>query len=57
MLEHMRQVSAIGSKTTVASAIAQFVERTAADEIIVSGATFDPAARRRSLALTMEALD
>ena len=57
MLEHMRQVSAIGSKATVASAIAQFVERTKADEIIVSGATFDPAMRRRSLALTMEALD
>jgi len=57
MLEHMRQVSAIGSKATVASAIAQFAERTKADEIIVSGATFDPAARRKSLTLTMEALD
>ncbi len=57
MLEHMRQVSAVGSKATVAAAIAQFAERTTADEIIVSGATFDPAARRRSLTLTMEALD
>ena len=27
-----------------------FVERTQADELIVAGATFDPAARRRSLA-------
>ena len=57
MLEHMRQVSAVGSPATVASSIAQFVERTAADEIIVSGATFDPAARQRSLELTMRALN
>ncbi len=57
MLEHMRQVSAVGNKATVAAAIAQFVERTGADEVIVSGATFDPAMRRRSLTLTMEALD
>ncbi len=57
MLEHMRQVSAVGSPATVASSIAQFVERTAADEIIVSGATFDPAARQRSLELTAAALN
>jgi hypothetical protein len=40
----------------VAARIARFVERTRADEIIVSGATYDPAARRRSLELTMAAL-
>ena len=57
MLEHMRQVSAVGSPATVASSIAQFVERTHADEIIVSGATFDPAARQRSLELTAAALN
>ena len=34
----------------------RFVERTGADEIIVSGATYDPAARRRSLELTAAAL-
>jgi luciferase family oxidoreductase group 1 len=56
MLEHMRSVSAIGSAETVADAIARFVERTGADEIIVSGSTYDPAARRRSLELTMKAL-
>ncbi len=55
-LEHMRQASAVGSPATVADAIARFVERTGADEIIVSGATFDPAARRRSLELTARAL-
>ena len=56
MLEHMRQASAVGSPETVRAAIAQFVERTGADEIIVSGATFDPALRRRSLELTARAL-
>ena len=56
MLEHMRAVSAVGSPATVSAAIGQFLERTGADEIIVSGATFDPAARERSLDLTMQAL-
>ena len=56
MLEHMRQASAVGSPVTVARELAKFVERTRADEIIVSGATHDPAARRRSLELTMKAL-
>ncbi|PKB14178.1 luciferase family oxidoreductase group 1 [Novosphingobium kunmingense] len=56
MLEHMRQVSAIGSPATVADAVARVVERTGADELIVSGSTFDPAARRHSLDLTMKAL-
>ena len=56
MLEHMRQASAVGSPATVRAAIGRFIERTGADEIIVAGATFDPAARRRSLSLTMEAL-
>ena len=57
MLEHMRQVSAVGNPATVASSIAQFVERTGADELIVSGATFNPAARQRSIELTMQALN
>jgi luciferase family oxidoreductase group 1 len=56
MLEHMRAVSAVGSPATVADAIARFVTRTGADELIVSGSTYDPAARRRSLELTMKAL-
>ena len=47
---------AVGSPETVAEKIAAFVEHTQADEIIVSGATFDPAARRRSLELTADAL-
>jgi len=56
MLEHLGQARAVGSPETVASRIGRFVERTQADEIIVSGATYDPAARRRSLELTMQAI-
>ncbi|MDB5726365.1 MAG: luxA 2 [Novosphingobium sp.] len=56
MLEHMGEARAVGSPATVRAAIAQFIERTQADEIMVAGATYDPAARHRSLALTMDAL-
>ncbi len=56
MLAHIGQASAIGSPATVREAIGRFIERTQADEIVVSGATFDPAARERSLELTIEAM-
>lgn len=56
MLSHIRQASAVGNPATVRSAIARFVERTKADEIIVAGATHDPAARHHSLELTRAAL-
>jgi luciferase family oxidoreductase group 1 len=56
MLQHMDQARAVGSPATVRAAIERFADRTQADEIIVAGATWDPAARRRSLQLTMDAL-
>jgi luciferase family oxidoreductase group 1 len=56
MLEHMDQARAVGSPETVGNAIRAFTRRTAADEIIVAGATWDPVARHRSLRLTMTAL-
>ena len=56
MLEHLGQARADGSPPTVADRIARFVERTGADELILSGATYDPSARRRSLELTMKAV-
>jgi luciferase family oxidoreductase group 1 len=56
MLEHLDQARAVGSPATVGERIARFVERTRADELIVSGATYDPAARRRSLELVMKAV-
>lgn len=54
MLESMDVARAVGSPATVREAIARFVERTGADEIIVSGATHDPAARRESIRMTTE---
>lgn len=56
MLEHMGQARAVGSPVTVRAQIGAFIERTQADEIMVAGATYDPAARRRSLQLTMDAM-
>ena len=56
MLEHVRQASAVGTPEQVSAQIARFVARTGADEIVVSGATYDPAARQRSLELTMKVL-
>ena len=56
MLDHLGQATAVGSVSTVRAKVAAFIERTGTDEIIVSGATFDPAARIRSLELTMEAM-
>jgi luciferase family oxidoreductase group 1 len=55
MLEHMRQVSAVGGPATVREDMLRFVERTQADELIIAGAAWDPEARRRSLALVMDA--
>ncbi|RPF72743.1 LLM class flavin-dependent oxidoreductase [Aurantiacibacter spongiae] len=56
MLESMDVARAVGSPATVRERIARFADRTRADEIVVAGATYDPSARRASLALTMEAL-
>lgn len=56
LLDHVGQASAVGSPETVRAAVGRFIERTGADELILSGATFDPAARRHSIRLTMEAL-
>ncbi len=57
MLEGMDVARAVGSPATVRESIGRFVDKTQADEIIVSGATHDPAARQESLRLTMDALN
>lgn len=56
MLEQVRSVSAVGTPDKVRAEIAAFVERTQADELIVSCATYDPAMQQRSLEWTMEAI-
>ncbi|MGF7154995.1 LLM class flavin-dependent oxidoreductase [Novosphingobium gossypii] len=56
MLEQVRAVSAIGTPQTVRRELEALVERTQADELIVSIATYDPEAQIRSLELTMDVL-
>ncbi len=56
MLRQMRAVSAIGGPDTVRRDIGLFLDRTGADELIVTGSVYDQEARKRSLRLTMEAL-
>lgn len=56
MLDHVGQASAVGCPATVRGKVAAFIERTGADELIISGVTHDPELRRRSVRLTMEAL-
>jgi luciferase family oxidoreductase group 1 len=56
MMQQMRSVSAIGGPDTVREDMLAFIERTQADELIVGGSIYDPAAQRRSLAIIMEAL-
>ncbi len=55
MLDHMMQTWSIGTREDVARDLGAFVRRTRVDEIIFSGMIHDPAARRHSLRLTMEA--
>ncbi|WP_454796459.1 LLM class flavin-dependent oxidoreductase [Novosphingobium lindaniclasticum] len=57
MLEQVRSVSAVGTPARVRDEIHAFIERTGADELIVSGAIFDPDAQIRSLELTMDAFE
>jgi luciferase family oxidoreductase group 1 len=56
MLERLAVARAVGSPATVAARIARYLDRTPADEIIVSWATYDPAALLPSLELTMGAV-
>jgi luciferase family oxidoreductase group 1 len=56
MLEHMRQASAVGGQETVRREMTRFIERTRADELIIAGSVWDPAARQRSLRMTMAAM-
>jgi alkanesulfonate monooxygenase SsuD/methylene tetrahydromethanopterin reductase-like flavin-dependent oxidoreductase (luciferase family) len=56
MLQNFLTCSAIGSPATVRREVKAFVERTGADELIVTSQIFDPEARLRSYELLMEAM-
>lgn len=55
MLDELLSCSAIGSLDKVQKGIAQFIDRTQADEIIVACSMFDHEMRKRSLSLTAQA--
>ena len=56
MLDHVLSCSAIGGSATVKAAVERFVERTGADELMVTSQIFDHAARLNSYALLMDAV-
>src|SRR3546814_12870558 len=55
ILDHVLQCSAVGTADDVAASLKTFQTRTGVDEIIVASSMYDHAARKHSVALTMEA--
>ncbi|WNO54142.1 LLM class flavin-dependent oxidoreductase [Stakelama saccharophila] len=56
ILDTVMECSAIGSRETVSRAIAAFLERTAADELMITGAMFHAEARRKSVRIAAGAM-
>ncbi|MEH6756047.1 MAG: LLM class flavin-dependent oxidoreductase [Parasphingorhabdus sp.] len=57
MLAKTMQASAIGSPDTVLSSVRAFLDRTQADELIITGSIFDQVARDKSYSLAAEVRD
>ncbi|HMN55506.1 MAG TPA: alkane 1-monooxygenase, partial [Sphingopyxis sp.] len=55
ILHHVLQCSAVGTVEDVAAGLKAFQARTGADEIIIASSMYDHMARKRSVALAMEA--
>ncbi len=55
MLQSFQHYSAIGTQADVEAGLAAFIERTRADEVILSGAIYDPDARARSIEIVAAA--
>jgi len=55
ILDHVLQCSVSGTVDDVAAGLKAFVARTGVDEVIVASSMYDHAARKHSLALTIEA--
>jgi alkanesulfonate monooxygenase SsuD/methylene tetrahydromethanopterin reductase-like flavin-dependent oxidoreductase (luciferase family) len=56
MLDQVLTCSAIGDSATVAAGIEAFVERTGADELMVTSQIYDHGARLRSYEIVAEAM-
>jgi luciferase family oxidoreductase group 1 len=57
LLEQVRSCSATGAPDTIHAGLKAFIERTGADELMITSAMFDHAARLRSYAITAEVRD
>lgn len=56
MADRALRVSAVGDKTAVAAGLSALMSQYQPDELVIASAIHDPAARRHSLKITMEAL-
>ncbi|MEX0286702.1 MAG: LLM class flavin-dependent oxidoreductase [Paracoccaceae bacterium] len=56
MVEQAMQVSVVGTPDVVRAGLADLIARYEPDEIILNGAIYDPAARRRSFTIAAEAM-
>ncbi|GAA0726385.1 LLM class flavin-dependent oxidoreductase [Sphingomonas japonica] len=56
ILNQVLECSATGSPATVAHQIAAFVERTGADELMLTGMIYDPEARKKSFGIAAQAM-
>ena len=56
-VEHAFREAVVGSRATVRRGLAAFLERTRVDELMVTAAIFDPAARLRSFELVADVRD
>jgi luciferase family oxidoreductase group 1 len=54
MVEHSLMYSVVGAPETVRQGIAEFIQETAVDELMITGQIYDHAARVRSYEITME---
>ena len=55
MVEHSLMYSVVGAPDTVRQGLAEFIEETQVDELMITAQIYDHAARVRSFELTMEA--
>jgi len=57
MLDQMMTCSAVGTRDDVAAMLKALIERTDADELIITGQAYDQTARRRSFAIAAETME
>ncbi len=57
MLDQMLSCSAIGNRETVRKGVNEFIERTGADELMITSQIYDPEARLRSYTLLGDAME